>query len=301
MATSGNLLFDRRCRLTIATPVADKSDFHQVTSDVIEIDGGVSEQRDDAGMRVQFKINKSTKKEPNTSEITVTNLSGSRRASLQQKDVKLLLEAGYKEMGVNRYFSGDVRTVDHVRQKADWETLLKLGDGERAWKYARVYASFSVGTRAEDVLKTLARGMGLKLGNVDKQASSLTSVLDQGYAVAGNAARGLDQFVKSLRKTWSVQDDELQILDPYETLDLPIPDITPDTGLIGSPEMGSPPTKGKPQLVKFQSLLIPVKPGSKVKLKSSRYDGYVRVQACSFEGDTHGGPWYTTISGVLLR
>jgi len=300
MAASDKLLFDRRCRLTIANPVPDGFSGIEQT-DVIEIDGGTTEQRDVPGMRIQFKIEKTLKKQPNTSEIKVSNLSPSRRSSLQKKGVKVLLEAGYKETGTTRIFSGDVRTVDHVREKADWETVFKLGDGERAWRFARVSESFAPGTAATDVLRKLAKAMGLDMGNVDKELSSIKAKFDQGFAVIGSASKGFDSIIKSLRKTWSVQDGELQILDPYQALDLPIPEVSPTSGLIGSPEMGSPPTKGKPQLLKFKSLLIPIKPGAKVKLKSERYDGYVRIHSCSFEGDTSGGAWYTEMEGTIAK
>ena len=301
MATSGHALFDRRCRVTIAVPIDSKKDFKSVTRDVIEIDGGSVGAADVVGMRVQFRIAKTLKKEPNSSEIVISNLSPARRSSLQKIGVQLLLEAGYKDTGVSRYFSGDVRTVDHVRNDANWDTTMKLGDGSRAWRFARVNESFAPGANKGDVLKTLAEAMGLDLGNVASQASGLSGTFDQGFAAVGSAGRAIDMVVQSLGKEWSVQDGKIQILDPYEVLDLPIPEIGPDSGLVGSPEMGSPPKKGKPALVKFKCLLTPTKPGAKIKLKSLRYDGYVRVQAVRFTGDTHGGDWYSEIDGVLLK
>lgn len=298
MATSGNALFDRRCRLTIAVPVATPGDFSGTTSDVIEVDGGRTDAKT-FGHRIQFKIDKTLEKQPNTSQIVVTNLAPTTRSALQKKGVKVLLEAGYRETGLSRIFVGDARTVDHKREKADWSTIIKLGDGERAWRFARVSESFSPGTRASDVIKKVARASGLDLGNVDAQADKIGAIFDQGYVLAGSALRALDKLATSFGKVFSVQDGQLQILDPYEALDLPIPEITPETGLVGSPEMGTPAKPGQPALVQFTSLLISTKPGAKVKLKSERYDGFVLVQKCSFEGDTHGGNWYTKIDGTI--
>lgn len=294
-------LFDRRCRLTIANPVKDATDFSSTTTDVIEIDGGVTDDRSVAGMRISGKITKTTKKEPNTSEIVVTNLSPDRRKSLQQKGVKVLLEAGYRDLGVAKIFSGDVRTVDHVRNGSDWDTTLKLGDGERAWNFARVNASFAPGTKGSDVLKTLAKAMGLDLGNVPKQAVKLTATFDQGYAAAGSASREFNRIVHSLGLEWSVQDGVIQILGPDETLDAPIPEFTPDSGLVDSPEMGTPQKKGKPTLLTFKGLLQVVKLGGKVKLRSERYDGHVKVKTATYDFDTHGGPWYVTVAGEVLK
>ncbi len=300
-ASSGVALFDRRCRLTIANPVNTANNFRNTqTTEVIEIQGGVGDDRAVNGMRVQFEITKKLKKEPNTSKITVTNLSPTRRASIQKKGVKVLFEAGYKHE-VSRIFTGDVRTVDHVRNGADWETVLQLGDGERAWQFARVNQSFSKGTRVADVLRTIASAMGLELGNIETEAGRITARFESGFAAYGSASQALDQVVRTIGKEWSIQDGALQILDPYQHLNNVIPDITPQTGLIGSPEMGSPQKKGGPALVKFKVLLMPIKPGDRVKLKSERYDGHVRVVACQYQGDTHGGTWETEISGEVLK
>lgn len=314
MAVSGKALFDRRCKLTIANPATTANpengqivdpykDYSKTFVDVIEINGGTTDNRDVVGLRIKFKIDKTLKKQPNTSEISVTNLSPTRRASLQKKGVKVLFEAGYKELGLSRYFAGDVRTTDHVREGADWNTVMKLGDGERAWKYARVSESFGAGTRAADVIKSLGTSLGLELGNLNDQVAKIDEVFDHGFAAVGSAARAFDKAIQSIKKSWSIQDGQLQILDPYanEVVDLPIPEISPTSGLIGSPEMGAPKKKGGSPLVKFTSLLIPTKPGAKVKLVSERYDGYVRVESCSFEGDTAGGSWYSIIDGTVLR
>lgn len=300
MAGSGQLLYDRRCRVTILTPVSTPNDFKTTTTDVLEINAGATDDKAVAGLRVSFKISKTLKKEPNTAEIVVTNLNPQHRANLQQKGVRLQLEAGYKQTGVVRYWAGDVRTVDHVRNGAQWDTTFRIGDGERAWRYARVNESFAPGTPTASVVNTIATAMGINAGNLDKQLSSITGTMDQGWGAAGSASRELDRLLKSIGKTWSIQDNELQILDPYATLDLPVPVISETSGLLDSPQMGSPPKKGQPALVKFKSLLIPTKPGAKVKLESERYNGFVRVVAVTFTGDTAGGEWSTEICGTLL-
>jgi hypothetical protein len=291
MAASGQALIGRIYKLTIATPVATPNNFKDTTSEVIEI----------TDMRIQFSITKTLKKEPNTGEIRITNLSPSRRASLQKKGVKVRLEVGYKDTGLTQIFSGDVRTIDHVRMGADWETVMQLGDGERAWQFARVNESFAPGTPKSEVVRRLADSLGVDAGNVAKQIADITGTFDQGFAASGSASRAFDQVIRAVDLEWSMQDGALQLLRPDQALDATVPDITPTSGLIGSPEMGTPPTKGKPALVKFDALLTPVKPGSKVKLKSDRYDGYVKVVGVEFTGDTRGGAWYSKIAGEVLK
>lgn len=294
---SDEVLWGRRCRLTIALPTDLEGDFDGVKPNAIEING--ADDPTAPGMRVQFKITASTQKEPNTSEITVTNLAPDHRAALQQKGVKVQLEAGYEATGMAVYFRGDARTVDHLRDKADWNTKIKCGDGDRAFRYAQASESFAADTSAADVLKYLAGQLGLQLGNVPAKVADFSVRFGSGYVVEGSVQRSLDRLVKSLGFTWSIQEGGLQVLAPGEAVASAVPLITSFTGLVGSPEMGSPEKKGKPQLLKFKCMLTPVRPGGLVALRSERYDGQVRVNKVEHSGDIRGQEWYTTIEGVL--
>lgn len=294
------LLYDRRCRVTFSTPSDTAGNFKDVLRDELVVEAGEGGNHP-AGLRVSFKISKTDGKEPNTAEITVTNLNDDSRGQLQKKGLKVVLEAGYNATGVARLHRGDARTVDHVRDKASWNTIVKCGDGERAYKHARVAESFAAGTGAGDVLTFLANASGLQVGNVPTVVANLTTRYDQGYVVSGRWSDEMDRLVKAIGYGWSIQDETLQVLLPGQATNGQIPLISVESGLIGSPEFGTPEKKGKPALVKFQSLLMPTTPGAKVHLKSERYDGDVRVKKCSFEGDTHGGPWFTSYEGVILK
>jgi hypothetical protein len=309
MVGNDQILFGRICRVIVSSSVEKQiaksktTSTIETTTDALEIMGGVG------GLRIQASIKKTLKKEPNTSEIRITNLAPSSRAFLQKKGVKVLFEAGYKDTGLSRLFYGDVRTVDHVKQGPDWETVMQLGDGERGWQYGRINESFSAGTSIASVVEKIALAMGLddsKVANQLEDAAShsknkVPKKLDHGFAVSGSASRAMDKIMKASRLSWSMQDGQLQILAEGQALEKTIPDITPSSGLISSPEMGTPPKKGKPALVKFDALFTPVKPGSKVKLKSDRYDGEVKILGVEFVLDTRGGPWYSRMAGEVLK
>ena len=291
------LLFDRRVKLTLAVPVATLGDFKTTTSDVLEISG----QDDPAnpGLRLTFKITKTAKPDPNGNEVTVYNLAPATRARLQKKGVKLILEAGYAATGLQRLFSGDVRTADHVREGTDWASKLKCGDGERSYQNARLTKSFAAGTGAGDVLLALARATGLAIGNVPTEVANLTTTFQTGYCVSGPLSRSIDRLVSSLGCTWSIQDGAIQVLSPGGTFGAQIPQIDVTSGLVGSPEMGSPEKKGGAALIKFKSLLLAVRPGGRVKLVSDQYNGVVTLKKVTHDGDTAGGNWYTEMEGHL--
>jgi hypothetical protein len=290
-------LYGRIARLTISTPAA--SGFSSTLRDELVIDSNSDGKGGTQGLRVAFKIVKTDGKEPNTAEIIVSNLSPNSRGMLQKKGVKVTLEAGYEATGLSRIYRGDARTIDHVRNKADWDTTIKCGDGERAYQNARVNESFAAGTGAGDILTYLANASGLQIGNVPTVVANLLFTYDQGYVVSGKWIDEMHKLVRALGYYMSIQNETLQVLLPGQASTAAIPLISSDTGLVGSPEFGAPEKKGKPALVKFKSLLMPTLPGARVRLKSLRYDGVVRVKKVEFTGDTFGGPWYTEYQGVL--
>ncbi len=280
-------LYGRRCRLLIARQVA--KDYRTLSVDVIEI----------TDLRVAFKVRKSSAKEPNTAEVTVTNLSRATRSALQEKGVKFQLEAGYEGTGIKRVFSGDVRALDHSRDGASWHTRLKGGDGERAFRHARVSESHAPGAPASDVVRKLADALGLGLGNFDQISTKLaSSKFEQGIVTHGPASSELTKVLAKAGITWSIQDGELQFQRDDLRIGPQIPELAPDSGLIGSPEFGSPVVKGGPRLLTFKCLLdADLRPGGRVAIKSERHSGVVRIWKVEHNGDTAGGDWYTQAEG----
>lgn len=292
------VLFGRRCKLTILG-VSGTATGADVT--VLEISG--EGDLTSPGLRVKFHVCKSTEKDPNTADITVTNLAEPTRRSIQLKGLRVLLEAGYQGAGVTGIFAGQTRTVDHVREKADWNTILKCGDGEQFYNYARFGDSFKGVVPALRIVNAIAKAMGVSVGTVGPAAQARLNsfTFQHGWTRTGSARRAMDALLKGIGLTWSIQSGTIQILAPDDVLNLQIPLITPDTGLVGSPEMGSPEQNGKPALCKFKALLLPTQPGAVVHLTSDRYNTDVKVVKCEFDGDTHGAEWFTTIYGELLK
>jgi len=295
MADATGALFDRLARVTITLPAGSSFNTTEPGQNVLILDtaGGV-------GLRITFKIVKTIGKQPNTAEITVYNLAPETRGKLQAKGVRLLLETGYKSTGYAQLFVGDVRTVDHVRDGANWKTVFRCGDGERAARFARASESFAGGATIGDVVRYCVAQLGLALGNSAEQASKLGTVLAHGWTVHGAAATELDRALRSVGYRYSIQDGTVQILAPGASVVQTIPDLSPDSGLVGSPQMGSADKKGKPPSLKFKALLMPqARPGGRVRLTSERYAGVIlRAHKVLHEGDTHGDDWYTHFDAV---
>lgn len=278
-------LFNRRVKLTIAPPVAGTFNTQKTQSAMVISD-----------LRVRFKIVRNLRKEPNHSKIEVFNLNGASRGQLQGKGARVWLEAGY-DTQLAQAFVGDVRYIDHHKEGAsDWLTSLELGDGERAFVHGRVKASFKKGTTKADILKALATQSGWDLGNIKDFYASLGQPALSGYVAWGTANREIDRLLRSQGLTFSVQDGAIQILPLVGYTPAAAVLIDEAHGMIGSPEAGSAPHKGKPRILKVKCLLdadkIKLRPGQRISLQSQAHKGVHIIQKIELDGDTYGDNWF---------
>lgn len=258
-----------------------------------------------ADLRMSFTAERSTAKEPNTLQLGIYNLSPEHRAAFQVKGTKVLLEAGYETQGgPAQLFSGEARQVYSVRQGPDWITRINCGDGETAFRGAHFSGAFKPGTKAKDVALQLARASGLGEGNLAEQLRAHGGALvefTQGTSVHGPALPELARVLRSLGFEWSIQDGELQVLRPGEPRRNEAVVLSASTGLVGSPEHGSPEKDGKAPLLKVRCLLNPtIRPGTKVQVRSESINGNYRVEKLRHQGDTNGGDWYSDLEAAPL-
>ena len=86
----------------------------------------------------------------------------------------------------------------------------------------------------------------------------------------------------------SVQNNSLQLLKQDEALAGKVVDLTADSGLKGSPQIGS------DKLLNVQSVLLPeLIPGMKVHIQSSVFSGFGVLQSVGFSGANFGENWQT--------
>ena len=82
-----------------------------------------------------------------------------------------------------------------------------------------------------------------------------------------------------------------------------MPELTPQSGLIGSPEFGAPLVKGGNRCLRFGvSSMRTSNPVLTSRSSAERFPLGVAVKCVKVEhsGDTHGQDWYTNGEGVTL-
>lgn len=286
-------LFKRYARLTVWRSKPDQFFTPEANAVIIE------------GLRLRFSVEKNTHSEPNKASVIVSNLSESTRTAFQSRPLLARLDAGYVQadgsLQLARIFSGDVIHGFSRREGTDWETTLQVHDGHRAFRFGLVAKSFRAGARASDVAAELCKAMGLTMSEATAARLRLASFV-RGHVINGPAAREMSRLIDAIpsmvtsvsranasnpRLRWSIQDGQFQVLADDEVRPGQALDVSQLSGLIGSPDYGSPTeSKGTPVLKAKMLLEARAIPGGSVRIRSVPANGYFRIEKVKHTGGT---------------
>ncbi len=240
-------------------------------------------------LRMVFEIEKTRTASANTGKLTIFNLSPDTAALLEHEpeaDVQIILEVGYGD-NLDMLFIGDLTNSSTSPQGADWITDIECSSGMSATKSARIDKSYAANTPyktiAADIVKSLQNAGQVVAGSM---ADLKNQIAQNGFSAAGMSHEILERVMRAMGGEFSIQDNEIQIIEK----DGHTPDeavlLTPRTGLIGSPIKKN---KG----IEFKALIQEkIRPGRRIKIESKGVNGIYTVRVCRFSGDTHGQHWY---------
>lgn len=252
-----------------------------------------------SGFRITFDIGKTSDRHPNTSRVGIYNLNANRRKNLESSKEEgegkgtglvMALEAGYLGFSfpplLSEIFTGDVKLVRSERVGADIITYLESGDSEVALTTMTVNETFGPNTPSTTVIGVLAEKLGKAVGTI---MPGLPTIFQNGLSLTGLASDNLDILTRQAGLEWSIQDGELNIIEPkLPTLEEPVL-VSNTTGLIGLPTRTE---KG----LEFTSLINPlIKVGRGISLFSDGYSGLYKCVKATYKGDTHQGDFKMTV------
>lgn len=258
------------------------------------------------GLRVTFDVHKEIQQKlsgqgtPNQMKVAIYNMAADTRNRIQELDDTVVLKAGYvDEQNVQEVFRGTLLSCAHVQEGPDVVTRLEVGDGQKLLRERRVSVSYRAGADKSQVLADVLTQLGMPKKfqtPVLKGSKFLKS-----FAFAGPAAAALDLLTKGANLDWTVQGEAVKVLDRGKPDDSQAVFITPDTGLVGSPERlqqlkDDPTALSKPPGWRITSLLQPrLEPGGKVALRCAQvpHATAFRIEIVQHRGDTHGSDWIT--------
>lgn len=253
-----------------------------------------------ADLRITFKARRTLEKEPNTLNLQITNLSENSRGKLNAKALPVILEAGY-EGNTGVIFSGDSRTIDHIRDGADWATKISCGDGEQAYTFTRVNESFGPNYSVAEAIRTVAGKLQINTGNLEDMLAGPLAIttFKHGYAAFGPASQVFDKLIAAAGLRWSIQNGAIQVRRKDAPVQATAFRLSAESGLLGSPEYAAPDKKKGPTVLKVKALLNPkLLPGYIVALDANTVKGEFLMRTVEHQGDSHGADWFTLLECV---
>lgn len=280
-------------------------------------------------IRITFDIAKNAAEEPNDAKITVYNLAATTRRALEEPGMRCVLYAGYAEEGGALLMASGSVVFAYTRfEQPDVLTELTVKDGYIEVRDTAVSIGLGPGAQASAIIRGIARQMGLPLVMADDVPDRRW---EQGFSFYGAARTALHKVTQGTGLEWSIQNQQLQVVQRLGTTRRQAVVLALDTGLLGRPERtreaanekapskqpakgagnglgqgqgviaGAQPASGNQQRDgwKVTSLLLPtINPGDLVKLESRTVDAFQRVEAVHHKGDSEGGDWQTELSLV---
>jgi len=261
-------LYLRKVIVTLRSPVGTPKSFSQ--------------------LRVRFRCVKTRESKPNEMEVEIYNLSDQTRSELEQQNASIVLSAGYEE-SIETIFTGNIKKVVQSQEGPDIISKLEVADGGNAFRNARIQKGFPPGVKTRQAIEELIQSMGLSRGSIEGVPNSQYA---NGLSLSGLARDRLDDLCRKNNLQWSIQNGSVQIVpNGGNTLDAPNI-ISPDTGLIGSPNKTK---KG----VEFKTLLQPkLIPGRRIQLKSRFISGNFKLGRVTHNGDSQSGDFLTECEAV---
>lgn len=251
-------------------------------------------------LRVVFEINRNLTKHPDPAQITIYNLATKTRSGFYQ-GAPVRLTAGYKD-AAGLIYAGTLTGITPNRDGPDYAVTLNCRDGDAAYR-ATCNKAYAVGAPLSLVVRDLAAAMGLTVGGSTQQL--LAGYRTRGPLVTvGYGQDKIGQLLAPYGLRWCMIDGSVVVVEGDGATAEEAILLTPDTGLIGSPEPISdkvPPVGAVVRRLRVTSLLQPgFLPGRKVKLQSVEYSGVYRVDRLVHKGDTHGQDWYSVAEVSLV-
>ena len=282
-------------------------------------------------LRVVFSIKKTSTSDFNTATIQVYNLNSITREKINAIDLGNLvtIKAGYANEKQEIIFVGNTTLSSSVIEPPNAITKIEAQDGKIAMNQLKLSITYQAGTFAIKILKDVLARTALDVKHInwknitDKQYKN-------GFCFQGDAKVLFTNVCNYLGVEWSIQNNAMKIIPAGSGDTAKIIYLTPETGLIGSPEKlkddsialygsGKQAKTQTKQLktvgatgktyrksigggYKFKCLLQPfVEPGSVIQVKSANIDNVrFRVVEVEHNGDTHGNDWFSIINGMTM-
>lgn len=212
----GDVLFGRRYRITVSDNSGNALDV--------------------SNLHCTFNIIKTIQMEPNSSEINIYNLNAITENKIMLSGKRVTVEAGYEGSQFGLIFDGDI--LQTIREKENGNTykltIIAL-DSDRAINFEIANFSIARGQTARDIIEhiTSKATNAIQLGSISDKLKGQTLV--RGKALFGKVSDYIRQIAQSYDLHFYMDDGKLNLISMDELPDGEIFELSPSSGLIGTP------------------------------------------------------------------
>ncbi|WP_027633390.1 phage protein [Clostridium hydrogeniformans] len=213
----GDILFGRRYRITVSDSKGNAIDVSQ--------------------LHCTFNITKTIQMEPNTSEITIYNLNAQTENTIMISGVRVTIEAGYEGIQFGLIFDGDIlQTIREKEGSTTYKLTIIALDSDRAINFDIANFSITRGQTARSMVDHIVSKAQnpISLGSISNQLSGQT--LTRGKVFFGKSSDYLRQIAKSNNMQYYMDNGTLNLINMDDLPEGEIFELSPKSGLIGTPE-----------------------------------------------------------------
>lgn len=251
------------------------------------------------GFRITFNVNKTNGPTPvpNLVTFSIYNLGPDSRALVTGAsglNNLVILQAGYGN-SPQLIFAGNISYGYTRKVGPDYISDIHAGDGLFAFQNSMVNQSFDKGVSVNSLLNTLTGQLSNQ--GVDKGVvqGAPNAIYNQGFVLSGKTCDRLREICDRHDLNFSIQDGKVTIIPYGGNNGNPTFLISPETGLIGTPEIRATDIRGN-NLISFRCLLNPkINPFQQVLVASKFVNGVYTCSKVVHTGDSFGGPWFTDV------
>lgn len=261
---------------------------------------------DITGLRCVFSIEKTMSSDPNKSSIQIYNLAPATQNFILSSAKRIIIEAGYENSEqYGLIFDGDiVKALRRGSQTIDKVTEVIAQDGDLFLNSGFISVSYAAGQTTESVLAQM-QGVAdddMAMGAVSKDLKG--TKLARGKAMFGQPKDYANNLARTEGALFYVNDRKINLVKPGDLPEGEIVDLSPDSGLVGTPEQTDNGVSAKCLLNPLLNVnkLVHIKNEFVQETsdigKASLSSGVYKIIKLKHSGDTMGTTWYTEFEGV---
>jgi hypothetical protein len=211
-----DVLFGRRYRITVSDESGNALDV--------------------SNLHCTFNIVKTIQMQPNSSKIVIYNLNAQTENSIMMTGKRVTVEAGYEGSQFGLIFDGDILQTFRERENGNTFKLIIIAlDSDRAINFEIANFSIARGQTARSIVEHIANKASnpISLGSISDKLNGQT--LTRGKVFFGKMSDYLRQIAKSYDLHFYMDDGKLNLISMDELPDGEIFELSPESGLIGTP------------------------------------------------------------------